>query len=59
MPEENLTIEEYNKVKKETKGYCLLQNCYESYMTFCSVYEEVQESLIDKNECDAVMNQIL
>jgi hypothetical protein len=54
-----LTIEEYNKVKMETKGYCLLQNCYESYMTFCLVYEEVQKSLIDKNECDAFTNQIL
>jgi hypothetical protein len=29
-------------------------------MTFCSVYEEVQKSLlIDKIECDAVTNQIL
>jgi hypothetical protein len=28
-------------------------------MTFCVVYEEVQISLIDKNEVDAVKNQIL
>ncbi len=28
-------------------------------MTFCLVYEEVQKSLIDKNECDVVANQIL
>ncbi len=54
-----LTIEEYNKVKKKTKGYCLLQNCYESYMSFCLVYEEVQEGLMDTNEVDAVENQIL
>jgi hypothetical protein len=40
-------------------GYCLLQNCNENYMTFCLVYVEVQKSLIDKNECDAVTNQIL
>jgi hypothetical protein len=43
----------------ETEGYCLLQNCYESYMNFCFVYEEVQKGLIDKNECDAFTNQIL
>jgi hypothetical protein len=28
-------------------------------MTFCLVYEEVQKSLIDKNEVDVVKNQIL
>jgi hypothetical protein len=28
-------------------------------MTFCSVYEEVQTSLINKIECDGVTNQIL
>jgi hypothetical protein len=28
-------------------------------MTFCLVYEEVQKSLINKIECDAVTNQIL
>ncbi len=28
-------------------------------MTFCLVYEEVQTSLINKFECDAVTNQIL
>ncbi len=54
-----LSIEVSNQIKKETKGYCLLQNCYESYMTFCLVYEKVQKSLIEKIECDAVTNQIL
>jgi hypothetical protein len=54
-----LTIEVVNKIKKETKGYCLLQNCYECYMIFCLVNEEVQKSLIYKNEVDAVENQIL
>ncbi len=28
-------------------------------MTFCLVYDEVQKILIDKNEVDAVENQIL
>jgi hypothetical protein len=54
-----LSIEVINQIKKATKGYCLLQNCYESYMTFCLVYEEVQTSLIEKIECDVVMNKIL
>jgi hypothetical protein len=54
-----LSIEVINQIKKATKGYCLLQNCYESYMTFCLVYEEVQTSLIKKIECHGVMNQIL
>ncbi len=31
----------------------------ESEITHCLVYEEVQDSLIDKIECDAVTNQIL
>jgi hypothetical protein len=38
-----------NKIDKQAKRYCLLQNCYESYMTFCLVYEEVQKILIKKN----------
>jgi hypothetical protein len=54
-----LPIELVNKIDKQAKRYCLLQNCYESYMTFCSVFEEVQSSLINKIECDAVTNQIL
>jgi hypothetical protein len=54
-----LSIEVINQIKKATKGYCLLQNCYESYMTFCLDYEEVQTSLMNKFECDAVTNQIL
>jgi hypothetical protein len=54
-----LPIELVNKIYKQAKRYCFLQNCYESYMTFCSVYEEVQTSLIKKIECDAVRNQIL
>jgi hypothetical protein len=54
-----LPIELVNKIDKQTKRYCLLQNCYESNMTFCLVYEEVQTSLINKIECDAVRNQIL
>jgi hypothetical protein len=54
-----LPIELVNKIDKQAKRYCLLQNFYESYMTFCLVYEEVQTSLINKIECDAVMNQIL
>ncbi len=55
----SLPIELVNKIDKQAKRYCLLQNCYESYMTFCLVYEEVQTSLINKIECDAVTNQIL
>ncbi len=53
-----LPIELVNKIDKQAKRCCLLQNCYESYMTFCSVYEEVQTSLINKIECDVVLNQI-
>jgi hypothetical protein len=49
----------FNKIDKQAKRYCLLQNCYESYMTFCLVYEEVQISLINKIECDAVTIQII
>ncbi len=59
MPEENSNHSGIQQSKKETKGYYLIQNCFESYMTFCLVYEEVQTSLIDKNEVDAVENQIL
>jgi hypothetical protein len=54
-----LPIDLVNKIDKQAKRYYLLQNCYESYMTFCLVYEEVQTSLINKIECDAVANQIL
>jgi hypothetical protein len=28
-------------------------------MTFCLVYDEVQKEIMEKNEIDAVMNQIL
>jgi hypothetical protein len=55
----SLPTELVKQVENTTKGYCLLQNCYESYMIFCLVYEEVQKSLINKFECDAVTNQIL
>jgi hypothetical protein len=54
-----LSIEIHNQIIKAAKGYCLLQNCYGSYMTCCSVYEEVQERFIDKNQFDAVTNLIL
>jgi hypothetical protein len=54
-----LPIELVNKIDKQAKRYCLPQNCYESNMTFCLVYEVVQTSLINKIECDAVTNQIL
>ncbi len=54
-----LSVEVINKIKKATKGYCLIQNCYESYMTFCLVYEEVQTKLIGKIECNALVNQVL
>ncbi len=59
MLEENSSHRRIQQNKKGDKGYCLLQNCYERYMTFYLVCEEVQKSLIDKNECDAVKNQIL
>jgi hypothetical protein len=35
------------QIENATKGYCLLWNCYESYVTFCSVNEEVQTCLIN------------
>jgi hypothetical protein len=55
----SLPTELVKQIDKQAKIYCLLQNYYESYMTFCLVYEEVQTSLIIKFECDAVTNQIL
>jgi hypothetical protein len=51
-----LPTELFNNIDKQAKRYCLLQNCYESYTTFCLVYEEVQKELIEKNEIDAVVN---
>ncbi len=43
----SLPTELVKQIENVTKRYCLLQNCYESYMTFCSVNEEVQTSLIN------------
>jgi hypothetical protein len=54
-----LPTEVIHQIHNQAKRNCLLQNCYESYMTFCLVYEEVQTKLINKIECDAVPNQIL
>jgi len=51
--------ENRDNVGKITKQYFLLQEFYISYMTFCSVYEEVQEKLLNQNENNSVMNQIL
>jgi hypothetical protein len=54
-----LPTEVIHQIQNQAKRFCLLQNCYESYMTFCLVYEEVQTKLINRIECDAVPNQIL
>jgi hypothetical protein len=43
----SLPTELVKQIENAPKGYCLLQNCYESYMAFCLVYEEVQKGLIN------------
>jgi hypothetical protein len=59
MLEENSTHRGNPPNTKPGKEILSSTNCYESYMIFCLVYEEVQTKLINIIECDAVPNQIL